>query len=103
MFETLIREAADRFGLGTKARPFVGLLLGLLFDTGNGGLTGLRQRFHQHGLGDLFGQWIGGQPGDNDLQPDQFAAALGEERVHGLANRLDIPASAVSLAGAAAA
>lgn len=101
MFDTLIREAADRFGLGTKARPFVALLLDLLFDSGSGGVAGLRQRFQQHGLGDLFGSWIGGQPGDNALQPDQFAAALGEDQVHAMANRLDIPAAAASLAGAA--
>lgn len=99
MIESLIREAADRFGLGEKARPFVGLLLGLIFQQG-GGFQSLRERFASAGLGDLFASWIGGQVPDNVLQPDQFSAAIGQDKVSAMASRLGIPNAAVTLAGA---
>ena len=100
MFDTLIREAGDRFGLGDKARPFVGMLLGLLFNPGSDGFNGLRQRFANNGMGDLFGGWIGSHVADNVLQPDQFMTAVGENQVHAWASRLGVPNAAVSLAGA---
>ena len=100
MFESLIREAGDRFGLGDKARPFIGLLLGMLFNQGAGGFNGLRQRFANNGLGDLFAGWIGSHVADNVLQPDQFSAAVGEDQVHSMASKLGVPNAAISLAGA---
>lgn len=100
MFDALIREAAQRFHLGDKAGPFIGLLAGLLFNS-HGGINGLRERFASQGLGDEYNRWIGGSPGDNVLQPDQFAGAFGEEHVGHIASRLKLPLSAVTLAGAA--
>lgn len=100
MFDALIAEAADRFGLGGKSRMFLGLLLGMVFNKGTGGLHGLRDRFHQAGLGDVFGSWIGGNVADNVLQPDQFSAVVGNDQVGRMAQRLAVPNSAVTVAGA---
>ena len=100
MYDALIREAADRFGLGDKSRMFLGLLVAMVFNKGSGGLHGLRDRFGQAGLGDLFGSWIGGNVADNVLQPDQFSAVVGNDQVSRMANRLAVPNSAVTVAGA---
>ncbi len=99
MFDALIREAAERFHLGDKARPFVGLLAGVIFN-GSGGFAGLRERFSHQGMEALFDGWVGGHAGDNVLQPDQFASVVGDEPVSSLASRLGIPKSAVTVAGA---
>ena len=100
MLESLIREAADRFNLGGNAGALVKALVDAIFDPNSGGFAGLRNRFANAGLGDLFGSWIGATPGDNVLQPDQFAAGFGSGAVGDIAGKLGIPASAVNMAGA---
>lgn len=100
MFESLIRDAAERFAFGDKAEKFVGLLLGLIFSQKQGGLAGLRARFTDAGLDDLFRSWIGTRVADNVLQPDQFSAAVGDQSLSSMAGELGVPKAAISLAGA---
>ena len=100
MFESLIREAANRFHLGDNAGRLVRQIVDAIFDPANGGFAGLRKRFADAGLDDLFSSWIGNTPGDNVLQPDQFSAGFGQNLSSGIASKLGIPAAAVNLAGA---
>ncbi len=100
MFDAIIRQAAERFGLGDNAKQFVGQLLGLIFNPGSGGISGFLQKFKDAGLGDAAASWVGGTPGDNDLQPDQVHAALGSDTISSLASKIGLPASAVSMATA---
>lgn len=100
MFDAIIRQAAERFGLGDNAKQFVGQLLALIFNPGSGGISGFLQKFKDAGLGNLASSWVGGTPGDNDLQPEQVNAALGSDTIASLAGKAGLPASAVSLATA---
>lgn len=100
MFESLIREAATRFNLGDNAGRFVRMLVDAIFDSGSGGFAGMRGRFADAGLGDLFASWIGTTPGDNVLQPDQFSTGFGADGSSSIASRLGIPNAAVNMAGA---
>ena len=100
MLDAIIRQAAERFGLGDNAKQFVGQLLGLIFNPGTGGISGFLQKFKDAGLGDAAASWVGGTPGDNDLQPDQVHAVLGSDTISSLASKIGVPASAVSLATA---
>lgn len=100
MFESLIRETASRFHLGDTAGPLVRQLVDAIFDDRTGGFDGLRQRFAEAGLDDLFASWIGTTPGDNVLQPDQFNSGFGSDTVSRIASNLGQPAAAVNLAGA---
>jgi OOP family OmpA-OmpF porin len=100
MFESVIREADTRFHLGDNAPRFVRMLVDAIFDSGSGGFSGMRSRFADVGLGDLFSSWIGTTPGDDVLQPDQFSAGFGESPAHNIATRLGFPPAAVNLAGA---
>jgi len=100
MFDALIREASERFGLGDKARPFISLLIDMLFDRGHNGFSGLRERFAHAGLGDAFGAWVSGQAGENVLQPDQFSAVVGHDHVTRMASQLGVPNAAITVAGA---
>ena len=100
MFESVIREAATRFHLGDNAGRFVRLLVDAIFDDANGGFAGLRSRFNDAGLGDLFASWIGTTPGDNVLQPDQFSAGFGAGPSERIASTLGVPQASVNLAGA---
>ncbi|HEY5972831.1 MAG TPA: hypothetical protein VIT22_12875 [Pseudoxanthomonas sp.] len=51
MFDAIIRQAAERFGLGGNAKQFVAQLLALIFNPGSGGISGFLQKFKDAGLG----------------------------------------------------
>lgn len=100
MFETLIRDVAERFGLGDKARNLLAALLSIVFDERNGGIAGLLAKFRQQGLGDLFGSWIGSaQP--KPIEPQQLENVLGSSTISRLADKLGI-ARTPTLAAASA-
>jgi uncharacterized protein YidB (DUF937 family) len=87
MFDAMIRDAAERFGLGERARGLLGALLSIVFDERNGGIAGLLAKFRRHGAGDLFTSWIGNaQP--KPIEPRQLENVLGPEAISELARRL---------------
>lgn len=101
MFAPLIHEAAERFQLhqNTAAR-MVRMVSDALFDSSQGGFSGMRQRFTEAGLGDLFSSWIGTTPGDGALRPEQFGAGFGAQNMQRLMRGLNLPEATASLAGA---
>lgn len=98
--DALIR-LSSHLGMGERARRFVGLLADSVVSERLGGFNGLRNRFAQAGLGDLMSSWIGGSPGDNELQPDQFSAGFGQQESARIAQQLGVSPAAVNVAGAA--
>lgn len=87
MFDAMIRDAAERFGLGERARGLLGALLCIIFDERNGGIAGLLAKFRRNGVGDLFTSWIGdAQP--KPIEPRQLERVLGADTISELANRL---------------
>jgi outer membrane protein OmpA-like peptidoglycan-associated protein/uncharacterized protein YidB (DUF937 family) len=100
MFDALVRDIAQRFGLGDKARDLLGELLALIFDEKNGGIAGLLARFRQQGLGDLFASWLGGTQA-KPAEPRDIEAALGPGAVSGIADRLGIGRDTVLAASSA--
>src|SRR5690349_21984497 len=86
MFDALVRDIAQRFGLGDKARDLLGELLALIFDNKNGGIAGLLARFRQQGLGDLFASWLGGtqakpaEPSDIEARSEEHTSELQSRR-----------------------
>jgi uncharacterized protein YidB (DUF937 family) len=103
MFDALIRELSQRFGLGDKAQGLITLLLGLVFDPDNGGVPGLLTRFKQQGLGDLFSSWLGGAPGQPAvINPQQIENVLGASQLSGIADKLGIARGTVVAAASAA-
>lgn len=98
MFEALVREAAQKFDLGSKSSQFIGLLLNMIFNPATGGFNGFMGKFQQAGLGSLFSSWIGATPADNVLQPDQVGGALDGSALQGIASKLGVPGSLVNIA-----
>lgn len=87
MFDAMIRDAAERFGLGERARSLLGALLAIVFDERNGGIAGLLAKFRRNGAGDLFASWIGNARPD-PIEPRQLERVLGADTISELANRL---------------
>ncbi len=77
MFETIIREAASRFGLGDKAGPLVQMLLAYLTNKDTGGLAGFMSKLSSAGLGNIAQSWLGGGAGAQPINTAQLESILG--------------------------
>ncbi len=60
MFDDLVRELSERYGLGDRSRDLFGLLMGYIYNDRRGGFGGFAENFRQQGHGDLFASWLGG-------------------------------------------
>lgn len=55
------------------------------------GLSSLVQRFQQAGLGDVVKSWVSNQTPNQPVTPDQVHAALGEQHITQLAEKIGLP------------
>ena len=77
MFDTIIREAASRFGLGDKGAMLVQMLLAYMTNKDTGGLSGFIDKFKDAGLGSMVSSWLGGGSGAQSITPSQVDRVLG--------------------------
>lgn len=92
IFDSLIGEVSERFGLGAKASPLVMAALRYLTSERTGGLGGFLEKFQKVGLGDLAASWV--SRGDNlSLSPGQLTHALGDDGVNHIARDAGLSAN----------
>ncbi len=99
LFDSIVNEVSQKFGLGDKAAPLLSALLPLMTNEQSGGLVGFVNRFKQAGLGDLVSSWI--STGANQpLTENQLQSALGTDTVSRLASKagVSIPLASTALA-----
>ncbi len=77
MFDTLIREMADRYGLGDKAKDVVAMVLAYVTDPAKGGLGGMLERFRSAGMGELVQSWVGSTDAPRSPTHDQVESVFG--------------------------
>lgn len=77
MFDTLIREAGTRFGLGDKATPLLQMLLAYMTNSDTGGLAGFVEKFKRAGLGAMATSWLGGTGAAQSITPTQVDQLMG--------------------------
>jgi outer membrane protein OmpA-like peptidoglycan-associated protein/uncharacterized protein YidB (DUF937 family) len=94
IFDSLIREVAEKFGLGDRAGQLLASLLSLITSSDGGGLTGFISKFTGAGLGNIVDSWI--SRGENTaLTNDQLSRVLGSETIRNLAEKAGLsPAAA---------
>ena len=86
IFDSLISEAAQKFGLGDKAGGLLAGLLSLITNSDSGGLTGFISKFTGAGLGNVVNSWV--SRGENTaLTNDQLSSVLGNETIRNLADK----------------
>ena len=96
IFDTLIDDMAQRFGLGANAGPLVREALTLI--TGSqGGIGGFLSLFKTAGLSSEIASWIG-HSNAAPLAAQQIEKALGASVLGGIASRLGLGQAAVSTA-----
>ncbi len=100
MFDTLIREMTNRYGLDGKAEGFVSMVLAYVTDPAKGGLPGLLERFRTAGLGDLVASWLSDTDTPREPTNDQVASIFGGAGglLSGLTDKLQIPRDAATSA-----
>jgi uncharacterized protein YidB (DUF937 family) len=94
LLDSILSAVSGKGDTSEKAAPLIGILSGLL--TQSGGLQGLANKFSQSGHGDAFSSWVG--MGENQqVSANQIQKALGSEQVSALAARMGVdPALASS-------
>lgn len=102
MFEILIDDIAQRFGLGTDAaQGLFACLLGLLFDPRNDGIAGVAGRFRQQGLDLLFASWLGSGAIAQAISPQQLDDIFGASALSSIANRFGVGRNTIAAAASA--
>lgn len=97
MFDQIIQEVGDRFGLGDKAGALVHRLVGMMTSEGTGGLQGFLNAFEKAGMGSAVRSWVG--TGESEaIGAEQVEAALGDGISSDLAGKLDLDRGVVGTA-----
>ena len=93
LFDSILSAAAARKDSSGEANPLMGILGGLL--TQSGGLQGVASKFSQSGLGGVFSSWVG--VGENQsISAEQIQKVLGSEQIKALAAKIGVDPSQVS-------
>ncbi len=98
MFDSIISEVKEKFGLGDKAGGLVAALVGLIANPATGGFGGFIDRFREVGLGDAVDSWI--STSDNTpLSDAETEAAFGDETIDSVAEQagVDTPTATSAL------
>lgn len=101
MYEQIVEQTADRFGLDRhQVRQVLGAVIGQVFNEKHGGPEGFLQAFRDVGLGDLVTSWLG-RGESRPLTAHQFEAAVGADTLQAIGTRLGLPSTTVGEVGAA--
>ena len=92
LFDSIINEAAKKFGLGNKAGTLLSALLSLMTDQNRGGFAGFLDLFSKAGLGDLATSWIG-SGANTELSGEQVGSVLGDAAISEIAQQSGLDAS----------
>jgi outer membrane protein OmpA-like peptidoglycan-associated protein/uncharacterized protein YidB (DUF937 family) len=95
LFDSLITEAAEKFGLGGKATSLVSALLSMISSEPGGGLSGFLDRFKRAGLSDMVASWVGGSE-NVPLTTTQIQGALGRDWLNTLSAKVGLPLSSIT-------
>jgi len=90
MFDVLINQSAQQFGLGDKAGPLLSQVLGVMTQSSPDGMAGFLSQLTQGGLGSQVQSWIGS--GENQpLPPNDLSRVLGNPIIEQIAERTGLP------------
>jgi uncharacterized protein YidB (DUF937 family) len=93
LFDSILAAASGKTGASGEANPLMGILGGLLAQSG--GLQGLASKFSQNGQGNVFQSWVG--MGENEpVSSNQIQHVLGSEQVNAIATRMGVDPAVAS-------
>ena len=93
LFDSILGAASGKTDATGEANPLIGIVGGLLAQSG--GLQGLAGRFAQSGHGSAFQSWIG--MGENQpISSNQIHSVLGSEQINAIATRMGVDPAVAS-------
>ena len=89
MFDSIIKEAQEKFNLGDKAGGLLSTLLALMTNKTDGGFNGFLERFREAGLGDVASSWVNAGA-NTPLSNEQVETVFGEETLEDIADEVEL-------------
>src|SRR6516164_6706803 len=97
LFEGLIEEVANKYGIGPQADSLVREVVNLIA-AGPGGLVGFLDKLKTSGLTSEVASWIGSSGAPQVLAPRALESVLGLPAIQGIAGRVGLSADAARAA-----
>lgn len=78
MFDAVVGDLSERYGLGDRSRELFGLLVGYIFNDRRGGFGGFVEGFREQGHGDLVAAWFGNPASALTLNAGDVGTVFGQ-------------------------
>lgn len=88
MFDAVVGDLSERYGLGDRSRELFGLLLGYIFNDRRGGFGGFVENFREQGHGELVASWFGNPASPRPLNAGDVGTVFGQGLLNDWSNRL---------------
>jgi uncharacterized protein YidB (DUF937 family) len=93
LLDSILGAAGGKTGESGEAAPLIGVLSGLLAQSG--GLEGVANKFAHSGQGNAFQSWVG-MSENQSVSNNQIQNALGSEQINAIATRMGVDPAVAS-------
>lgn len=97
MFDSLVEDLSQRYGLGDRGRDLFGLLMAYVHNDRRGGFPGFIEGFREQGHGDLVSSWLG-NPAAGGLTASDVGMVFGQGLLSDWGTRLGVSRATVAAA-----
>ncbi len=97
MFDALVEDLSQRYGLGDRGRDLFGLLVAYIHNDRRGGFTGFIEGFREQGHGELVSSWLG-NPEAGGLNASDVGMVFGQGLLNDWGGRLGVSRATVAAA-----
>lgn len=97
MFDALVEDLSQRYGLGDRGRELFGLLVAYIHNDRRGGFGGFIEGFREQGHGELVSSWLG-NPQAGGLNASDVGMVFGQGLLNDWGTRLGVSRATVAAA-----
>lgn len=98
MFDAVVSDLSDRYGLGDRSPELFGLLVGYIFNDRRGGFGGFVEGFREQGHGDTVTSWLGNPRNGRPLNAGDVGTVFGQGLLNDWSGRLGTSRATLSAA-----
>lgn len=98
MFDAVVNDLSDRYGLGDRSPELFGLLVGYIFNDRRGGFGGFVEGFREQGHGDMVTSWLGNPRNGRSLNAGDVGTVFGQGLLNDWSTRLGTSRATLSAA-----
>ncbi len=98
MFDAVVNDLSDRYGLGDRSPELFGLLVGYIFNDRRGGFGGFVEGFREQGHGDMVASWLGNPGNGRALNAGDVGTVFGQGLLNDWSTRLGTSRATLSAA-----